>query len=118
MKRTRNVLVLIVLSTTTLHAEEKLFWTLAAGTQAATVFDLQTTRSALQRCPSCYEGNPIIKPFVLSPPAAFGAAMSLSAGSIYGAYKLKKKGVRVWWVPLAAPIAVHTIAGINNSRIR
>jgi len=118
MKRTRNVLALIVLFTTTLHAEDKLFWTLAAGTQAATVYDLQTTRSVLHRCTSCYEANPIMKPLVPSSPAAFGAALTLSAGSVFGAFKLKKRGVRVWWIPMAAPIAVHTIAGISNSRIR
>src|SRR5262245_51210399 len=118
MKRTRNVLFLIIFFTTTLHAEDKLFWVLATGTQVATVYDLQTTRSALQRCPSCSETNPIMKPFVPSSPAAYGAALRSSGGSNYGAFKLKRKGVRIWWVPLAAPIAVHALAGISNSRIR
>ena len=118
MKRTRNVLLLIVLLTKTLHAEDRLFWILAGGAQAATIYDIQTTRNVMQRCPTCYEANPIMKPFVASSPAAFSVAVGLSAGGIYGAFKLRKKGVRYWWVPVAAPLAVHTIAGLNNSRIR
>jgi hypothetical protein len=118
VKRTATVLLVIALTTTTVCAEDKLFWTLAVGTQVATIFDLQTTRSVFRRCPSCSEANPIMKPFVPSPPAAVGVAVSLSGVSVYGSYQLKKKGIRWWWVPLAIPMAAHTAAGLNNRRIR
>jgi hypothetical protein len=118
MKRTRNAILILVLFSTVAHAQDKLFWTLATATEAATLYDLHTTQTALQRCQSCYEANPIMKPFVGSRAAALTAGLGLSAGSIYGAFKLKKKGFRYWWVPLAAPIAVHTAAGISNTRIR
>jgi hypothetical protein len=118
MKRTRNAILVTLLISMAAHAEDKWFWTLTAATQAATIYDLHTTRSAMQRCQSCYELNPVMRPFVASTPAALSAGLGLSSASIYGAFKLKKKGFRYWWVPLAAPIAVHTAAGIRNTRIR
>jgi len=118
VKRTATALLLAALITPAVYAEDKLFWTLAVGTQVATIYDLQSTRSVFRRCPSCYEANPIMRPFAPSPPAAFGAALSLSGVSVYGSYQLKKRGIRWWWVPLAAPIAAHTAAGLSNRRIR
>ena len=118
MKRTRNAVFLMMLMVATVQAEDKVFWTFVAGTQVATVFDLQTTRNLMQQCASCYERNPIMKPFVGSLPAAYGTALSLNAASVYGSLLLKKQGHRWWWVPLAIPIAAHTVAGINNKRLQ
>jgi hypothetical protein len=106
-----------LLFTTSASAENVLFWTLAGGAQAATVYDIQTTRKALQNCASCIEANPIMRPFVGSSPAAFSTSMGLTAGSIYASHKLKSKGVKWWWIPLAAQIGVHTAMGIRNSRL-
>jgi len=118
VKRIATVLLLVALTTTTVRAEDKLFWILAAGTEVATIYDLQTTRGVFRRCPSCYEANPVMRPVVPSPPAAFGTALGLSGVSVYGSYQLKKRGIRWWWVPLAAPIAAHTAAGLSNRRIQ
>jgi len=118
MRQRRNAIVLMILMATSLQAEDKVFWTLVAGTQAATVYDLQTTRSLLQQCASCSEANPIMRPVVGSLPAAYSTALGLNAASIYGSLKLKKKGSRWWWVPLAIPIAAHTAAGISNTHLR
>src|SRR5262245_53362988 len=89
VKRIAIALLLVAVTATTVRAEDKLFWTLAAGTQVAAIYDLQTTRSVFRRCPSCSEANPIMRPFAPSPPAAFGAALGLSGVSVYGSYQLK-----------------------------
>ena len=117
MKWIATSLLTLLLTTMTARAEDKLFWTLAAGAQAATIYDIHTTMRALDRCPSCGEANPTMRPFVSSRPAAFSASLGLSAGSIYGSYQLRKKGVRWWWLPLAGQIGVHTAMGLRNGRI-
>src|SRR5262245_45171990 len=117
MKKTAALLTILLFATTA-RAEDKLFWTLATGAQAATVFDLETTVRALNRCPTCYEANPFMKPFVSSKPAAYSAGLGLSAASIYGSLKLKKQGTKWWWVPLAGQIGMHTAFGLMNNRIR
>ena len=118
MKQNRNAVFAIMLMAATVQAEDKVFWALVTGTEVATAYDLQTTRNLLQRCASCYEGNPIMRPFVGSLPAAYGTALSFNVASVYGSLQLKKKGSRWWWVPLAAPIVAHTVAGVSNKRLQ
>lgn len=124
MKKATALPLILLLLNSTAYAEdgaaskEKLFWTLAAGVQAATIYDVNTTIRTLDRCVTCYEANPIMKPFVRNTTAAYGAGLGLSAVSIYGSRKLKEKGSRWWWVPLVGQIGVHTALGIRNSQIR
>ena len=125
MKKAISLTLTLLLFSATAHAQEsetgnkdKLFWTLAAGAQAATIYDVNTTLRVLDRCATCYEANPIMRPFVRNTTAAYGAGMSLSAVGIYGSRRLKEKGSRWWWVPMIGQIGVHTILGIRNSQIR
>jgi hypothetical protein len=118
MKRTGTALLIVLLWTSMVHAEDKIFWTLAAGAQAAAVYDAETTLKALRRCPSCYEANPIMRPFVGSRSGAYGATMGFSALSTYGSRELKKRGSRWWWAPMVGQIGLHTALAIRNSRLR
>jgi hypothetical protein len=125
MKKGISLILTFLLFAATARAQEretgnkdKLFWSLAVGAQAATVYDVNTTLRTLNRCATCYEANPIMRPFVGNTVAAYGAGMSLSAASIYGSKRLKEKGSRWWWVPLVGQIGVHTALGIRNSQIR
>jgi hypothetical protein len=122
MKNALSVGLIVLFLTTTAHAQEKdrdkLFWSLAAAAQVATVYDVNTTLRTLDRCPACYEANPIMRPFVRNSATAYSAGLGLSAVGIYGSKKLKERGSRWWWVPLVSQIGVHTALGIRNSHIR
>jgi hypothetical protein len=120
MKKIISISLTALLLTATAHAEEKdkLFWSLAAAAQVATVYDVNTTLRTLDRCSTCYEANPIMRPFVRNSATAYSAGLGLSAAGIYGSKKLKERGSRWWWVPLVSQIGVHTALGIRNSRIR
>src|SRR5678816_1207843 len=124
MKKAISITLTFLLFGATAYAQEpapgnkdRFFWTLAAGAQAATIYDVNTTLGTLTRCPTCYEANPIMKPFARNSVAAYGAGMSLSAASIWGSKKLKEKGSRWWWAPLVGQIGLHTALGIRNSQI-
>lgn len=99
-------------------AEDRLFWTLTAGAHAAAVYDMETTIRALRRCPSCYEANPVMRPLMDSRSSAYAAGLGLSAVSAYGSFKLKERGSRWWWAPLAGQIGLHVVLGIRNSRLK
>jgi len=124
MKNALSIGLALLLLTSTAYAEdndkdhEKLFWSLAAGSQAATAFDVYTTRRALNRCVTCYEANPVMQPFMQNNPAAYTASLGLSAASIYGSKVLKERKSRWWWVPMVSQIGIHTALGIRNSRLR
>jgi hypothetical protein len=120
MKNTIAVSLVLVLLTGTAYAEEKdkLFWGLAAGAEAATAYDVNTTLRTLKTCPSCYEANPVMRPFMGNSTTAYSAGLGLTAASIYGSKKMKERGSRWWWVPLVGQIVIHTALGIRNSRMR
>jgi hypothetical protein len=108
----------ILLMTTTLNAQnKKALWALTAGAQAATIFDMETTVRALNRCPTCSEGNPAMRPFMGTRASAYAAGTALNSVAFYAPYKMKESGNKWWWVPLVAQIGVHTFLGIKNSRI-
>jgi hypothetical protein len=117
MQPTVTILLTILLMSMTAYGKDNLFWTLAGGAQAATIYDLQTTLRVLQRCPSCGEANPIMKPFAGSTSAAFSAGLGFTAASIYGSHRLRQRGARWWWLPLAGQIGIHTVMGIRNNRL-
>jgi hypothetical protein len=110
-------LLTILLTTTTLNAADKTFWALAAGAQAATVFDAETTVRTLRRCATCVEGNPFMKPFVGTRPGAYFAGTALTTAGFYEPYKMRQRGSRWWWAPIVAQIGMHTALGIRNSRM-
>lgn len=110
-------LLTILLTTSTLNAADKSFWALAAGAHAATIYDVETTMRTLKRCPSCAEGNPLMRPFIGSRPGAYAASAAISTAGYYAPYKMKERGSRWWWAPIVAQIGMHTALGIRNSRI-
>src|SRR5262245_23033484 len=104
MKRTATALLTLALFAATAQAEDKLFWTLAAGAQTAAIYDVETTVRTLRSCTTCYEANPLMKPFVGSRSTAYSVSVGLSAVSTYGSFKLKERRVRWWFVPLVGQI--------------
>lgn len=63
--------------------------------------DVGSTLYVLDRCPTCYETNPLMRPFVRHPPALIGVTAGLSGGVVYGSMKLSKKSTAWLLVPLA-----------------
>ncbi|MFN0123505.1 MAG: hypothetical protein ACKV2V_23630 [Blastocatellia bacterium] len=99
---------------------DKKFMSLMIGLQASTILDLESTFHALKNCPpgyTCREGNPLMVPFVRQGrPASYAVTTGLNALAVWGSYKMKKRGNRFWWVPMAAQIGIHTFAAARNFR--
>jgi hypothetical protein len=100
------------------RAEDRKLIALTALTYASAVYDTQTTMKALARCPTCSEGNFLMRPFVGNRGTAYAYSMGLTTAATYSTLKLKQDGVRWWWVPMAATVALHITAGVHNQRIR
>lgn len=93
--------------------------TLVSLSYAAALYDMQTTFAALERChPQCIEANPLMSPFVANRTAGYAFSVGLTSVSTYATYRLKKKGARWWWIPMAASAALHITAGIHNQNIK
>ena len=118
MKRIVTLVLTVGLFSTSAGAEDKLFWALSTGAQAATIYDIETSLRVFDRCTTCYEANPIMRPFIGSRSTAYTTGLGLSSLGSFGSYKLKEKGVRWWWLPLVGQIGMHTVLGIRNSRMR
>ena len=92
--------------------------TLISLSYAAAVYDTQTTFAAFERCRGgCFEANPLMRPFVAHRSSAYAYSMGLTSLSVYGTYRLKKSGSRLWWVPIVATTALHITAGIHNQKV-
>lgn len=79
-----------------------------------TTFDLQTTSTALKRCSTCKEANPLMH--FKSKPLTYTVSLGLTSGVIYGSARLKRDGSKWWWVPLVVSSVVHGVAGVSNQR--
>lgn len=97
---------------------------MSAALVGATVYDLETTFWALERCPTrtrCYEGNPVQRSFVeRGRDATYAFNLAIDAGLLYGAYRMKASPGRLsrwWWVLPAAGIAGHAVGGTMNLRL-
>lgn len=78
---------------------------------ASTGADVITTRQAMNRCPACYESNPITRKIgIVQWP------VMTTAATVGTSRWLRKEGFKKWWVPVAISIAVHSGAAIRNSR--
>jgi hypothetical protein len=100
------------------QAEDRKLLTLAALSYASAVYDTQTTLRTLDNCGTCSEGNFMMRPFVGNRTAAYAFSMGLTTAATYSTFKLRQDGVRWWWIPMAATIALHVTAGAHNQRIR
>jgi hypothetical protein len=90
------------------------FDALAITTIASTAYDLQSTFNALERCNTCREGNPAMRPFIGNKPAAYGIVLGLTGSTIYASHKLKQQNKRWWWIPMVAISGLHIGAAIHN----
>lgn len=98
-------------------ADKKFIFT-GAFLVGTTVFDVETTFAALNKCGNtCHEGNSLMYPLVQSGrPAVYAVNGAIDAGLIAWSYKLKKDGSKLWWfLPIVAGTA-HGLAGGFNMR--
>ena len=97
---------------------DKKLVTLTSLTYASAIYDAHTTVSALERCHTCYEGNLLMRPFANSRPSAYAFTLGMTSVAAYGGYKLKQKGVRWWWVPMTATMALRLVSGVHNQHMK
>ena len=82
------------------------------------VYDIESTYFVLDRCATCYEKNPLMRPFVeAGRPQLYTIQGSIGAGVIYASYRMKKNGHKLWWLLPVVLTAAHTVAGIHNIRM-
>lgn len=97
---------------------DKKFYLLMFGLQASTVLDVESSYHTLKNCPpgfTCREGNPVLRPFVnAGRPAAYAFTTGTNALAVLSSYKLRKKGSRFWWVPMAVYTGIHTYCAVRN----
>lgn len=92
---------------------------LFAALQASTIYDMETTFRTLDRCPTCREGNPIMRPFVSAGrPATYAFTTGINLLALHTSLQLRKAHKKWWYVPSAVAIGIHVFAGIHNSRIK
>jgi hypothetical protein len=94
-------------------------WIATGLTVAATVFDVETTFHALERCAGCVEGNLFGRGVVDSGRGwTYGVQLALVGGLAYTSWRMRRStqpGLRrAWWLPLALAGALHTVAGVLN----
>jgi hypothetical protein len=118
-KRALGIAVLLTLFGNYAHAEDRALIALTSAAYATAAYDARTTTGVLQRCGGrCVEGNPLMRPFAGNPGSAMAFSMGLTSATAYGTYRLKQKGVKWWWVPMAASMAVHVACGIHNQQLK
>lgn len=115
-------LISLLLIPTYLQAQEvtdRKFWTVNTLLVGSTVYDVESTYFALDRCGNnCREGNPFMRPFVKAgKPWLYAVQGSVDAGIIYSSYKMKKNNNKLWWLLPIAITTTHSIAGTHNIRI-
>jgi len=116
-KRLAAAATVLFLLTSRAQAQDRKLVVLTSLTYASVVYDTETTRSALRRCGVCAEQNPFMRPFVNNPASIYSASMGLTSATTYATHRLKKEGVRWWWVPMASTMAMHVFSGIHNQRV-
>ena len=124
LRKTLILITCFLLFGTSLFAQEKKktadkkFWIVNSIMIGSTVYDIESTYFALDRCKNCREYNPLMRLFVeAGRPAIYAIQGSIDAGVIYVSYKMKKKGHKLWYVLPAIVTVAHTIAGTHNIRI-
>ena len=94
---------------------DKQFTAYTAALWAATVLDVESTRSPLDNCGNCREGNPILGD---NPSRAtmYAVMAPVNAGMMWFSYRMKKRGTKWWMMPMLVPTAGHGIAAGLNLR--
>ena len=95
MKRFLFIFLCLFLIPKAVHAQnvaDNKFWIVNGVLIGTTVYDIESTYFALDRCETCYELNPIMRPFVeAGKPQLYAIQGSIDAGIIYVSYKMKKQ---------------------------
>src|SRR5262245_8727013 len=116
-KRLFAAAVVLLMLASRAQAQDPKLVVLTSLTYASAVYDTETTRSALRRCGVCAEQNPFMRPFVNNGASVYSASMGFTSVTTYATHRLKKEGVRWWWVPMASTVAMHVFSGIHNQRL-
>jgi hypothetical protein len=92
------------------------FWAVVGALQGATVFDLHTTFRVIDA--GGREKNPFMSPVInRGKGASYAYTTGLNAGTISLSYWLKRKKVKLWWLPAVAISATHVYAGFHNRQV-
>ena len=94
---------------------DRKFWLLVSVNTASMVADYETTQSCLKRL-TCKELNPIFGSKYPSRARMYAIGGALTGLSVYGSYRLKKKGKWYWWLPLAGSTVMHAYLARHNSQ--
>ena len=97
---------------------DKKFWAINSLMVGSTVYDVESTYLALDKCSVCYEKNLLMRPFVgAGRPWLYAVQGSIDAGVIYVSYRMKKNDHKLWYVLPVAITVAHTVAGTHNIRL-
>jgi|SRR5208282_767216 len=96
-----------------------ILWLALVHVGAATTDGFSTTYWE-RACRSCYEADPIARPFIGSRPTwprmIAGGTLEVGAATFVG-YELRKHHRKYWWVPQVGEIVAHSVvAGMNYER--
>ena len=97
------------------RVSDRKFWLLVSVSTASMVADYETTQSCLKRL-TCKELNPIFGSRYPSRARMYAIGGALTSLSVYGSYRLKKKGKWYWWLPLAGSTVMHAYLARHNSK--
>lgn len=93
------------------------YWLTYALALGMAAYDVHSTFAGLDRCATCAEANPIMRPFIrLGKGATYGVALSLTVFQMEIARRMKRQHERSWAVGPAIGIGVHGVAAISNSQ--
>lgn len=86
--------------------------------QASTIYDFETTFRPLKGCPTCREGNPILRPFVKAGrPATYAFGTGVNILLFTATHQLRKSHKKWWYVPIVVHSAIHVWAGMHNQSV-
>lgn len=83
-----------------------------------TVLDVETTHRKLDSCATCYEANPIMRPFVQQGRGTtYAVAFSLNAITMEIARRRRNENSRLWFVRPLIGAGIHGAAAASNNNI-
>ncbi len=78
---------------------------------ASTTYDIEATFAGKKHCPTCYESNPIMRPFIKSGrPTTYAFGFGIDTLITYNAYNMKKHHKKYWWLGPVFATGVHATA--------
>lgn len=89
----------------------------ATALALSTAADYASTYRALDKCPNCREGNPILRPLIPHKRTHAAFQVSFNLGIFYVTLREKKRGAKYWYVIPWTHVTVRTLAAANNEYI-